>query len=66
MGQFLGPETDRMCQLLGPETDIMGERYYILYYHISHSISPDIAEDSSEQTETPAITINRGSTFLWR
>ena len=29
MGQFLGPETDRMCQFLGPETDIMGERYYI-------------------------------------
>ena len=29
MGQFLGPETDRMCQFLGPETDVMGERYYI-------------------------------------
>ena len=29
MGQFLGPETERMCQFQGPETDIMGERYYI-------------------------------------
>ena len=30
MGQFLGPETDRMCQFLGPETDIMGERYFMI------------------------------------
>ena len=29
MGQFLGPEADRMCQFLGPETDIMGERYFM-------------------------------------
>jgi hypothetical protein len=29
MVQFLGPETERICQFLGPETDIMGERYYI-------------------------------------
>ena len=31
MGQFLGPETVRMCQFLGPKTDIMGEIYYIEY-----------------------------------
>jgi hypothetical protein len=29
MGQFVGPETERMGQILGPETDIIGERYYI-------------------------------------
>ena len=34
MGQFLGPETDRMCHFLGPETDIMGKRYYIQQSHV--------------------------------
>ena len=39
IGQFLGPETDRISQFKGQETNIMGERYYIHLCHLCHMIN---------------------------
>ena len=52
MGQFLSPETDRICQFLGTETDIMDETYYI--------IAIDYAN-----VYAPAITLSMPLTRIW-
>jgi hypothetical protein len=40
MGQYLSPETDRICQFLGTETDIMDRRYYIIAIDYAYVYAP--------------------------
>jgi hypothetical protein len=40
MGQYLSPETDRICQFLGTETDIMDETYYIIAIDYANVYAP--------------------------